>query len=130
MRHALTILFSVLLAVAPAAGFAGEWCCGVSSSSSSATGADAPAAGDCCGVGDRGDRAPADNGPERDDRPCDGQDCTMMCCSVVKTLCASHRALRPTPASTLTLIAAPPERLDASAHLQRLKRPPRVVTFA
>ncbi len=129
MRHALVILFSLLLALAPAASFAGGRCCCVSSAPDSSAGAD-EAAASCCGLDDRADAPASDNAPQPDEQPCDGQDCTMVCCSVVKTLCVSHRSQRPVPAGTQARIGAPPERFEAPPHVQRLKRPPRVVTPA
>ena len=125
MSRSLAILFSLLLAFAPAASLSASECC--CAPAPAETGVAAPTDAECCET-DEAPRSLDDQPGPGDELPCDCIDCAVMCCSVVKTLGVSHRAAPPLQAGAHTAAVPTQEPARGSPHLMGLKRPPRVST--
>ena len=132
--RAMDKLLAILIAVSVATmslqpAIVASFCeCARSSMTVQAAGSGEQAAPACCGNDEGSKKSPS---PDDNERPCDGSECPMACCTLAKTLA--------TPVAPTASVPVPPTQANGrlaadssagSAHLERLQRPPRPVTTA
>jgi len=120
VQRFIVILLAALIAAAPAAATLSAGCDCTPAAESSEAAAD----GCCDAPTNSGDDAPGSNEPQ-DDRPCDGADCSVLCCTAGKTIGVANDAAGRAPGATAAIFAIPDDAPRGAAHLDRLKRPPR-----